>query len=562
GHPSETFGDRLAVLTPLAEMRGFRGPGGARGTNTVVWLAGVAGLVLLIACANVANLQIARGIRRRRDLAVRMALGAGRATVVRQTLLESLVVAVVGAVAAGLALFWVGGLFRGMFLTDVPPPLAAEQLRLAGFLAAGALFAGLLSGLAPALQAGRRDLTVEIRAGAPEGSAHSSRLQGGLVAAQVALGLVLLVGTGLFVRSLSNAASLDLGFDAERVLVADIDLKGYDLSDEETATLYREMAERAESLPGIVRTALAEAPPLEHQFSLSISVPGREDFPELFDHGPYFHAVSESYFKTMGIELLRGSGFSGIGLRGGGPRLVVVNEAFAHRVWPGQDPLGKCLAIHEQNFCVTGVSENARQQGLIEEATAQVYLPMGHGPDFMGVAAMLARTAGDPAEVAPLLQRELQTLRDGLPYVRIRPLEQIVAPQLASWRMGARLFGLYGALALVLAILGTYGVMAYIVAQRTREMGVRIALGAHRERVVLAVLQQGLVVTAMGLAAGLGLVILGGRFLEPLLFQIGARDPAVLSAAAAVLGLSAALASYLPARRAGRVDPVVALRAE
>ncbi|HUF36213.1 MAG TPA: ADOP family duplicated permease [Gemmatimonadales bacterium] len=562
GQPSETFGDRVAALTPLAVTRGFRGPGGARGTDTVVWLAGVAGLVLLIACANVANLQIARGIRRRRDLAVRMALGAGRGSVVRQTLLESLAVAVLGAVAAGLVLFWVGGLFRGMFLPDVPPPLAVEQLRLAGFLAAGALVAGLLSGLAPALQAGRRDLTVEIRAGAPEGSARSSRLQGGLVAAQVALGLVLLVGTGLFVRSLGNAASLDLGFDAERVLVADVDLKGFDLSDEETARLYRRMAERAESFQGVVRTALAEAPPLEHQFALSISVPGREDFADLFDHGPYFHAVSEGYFKTMGVELLRGSGFQGIDFGGGGPRVVVVNEAFAQRVWPGQDPLGECMTIHEQTFCVTGVSENARQQGLIEEETAQVYLPVGHGPNFMGVGAVLVRTAGDPAEVAPLLQRELQTLRVGLPYVRVRPLEEIVAPQLASWRMGARLFGLYGALALVLAALGTYGVMAYTVARRTREMGVRIALGADRARVVRTVLQRGLVVTALGIAAGLGLVLLGGRFLEPLLFQIGPRDPAVLSPAAAVLGLSAALASYLPARRAARVDPVVALRAE
>ena len=562
---SGTVGERIAALTPLGEERGFRGPAGARGDDTLAWLAAVAGLVLLIACANVANLQIARGVRRRRDLAVRMALGAGRGRVVRQTLFESLAVALLGALGAGLVLIWLGGVFRGSFLPDVPPPLTAEQLRLAGFLALCAVAAALVSGSAPALQAGRSDLTSEIRAGAPEGSARASRVQGALVVAQIALGLVLLAGTGLFVRSVANATSLDLGFDPERVLVAQIDLKGFDLSREETFGLYRRMEERVESFPGIDSAALAAGAPLEQSFATTVSVPGRAGrLSESFDEGPYVHAVSPGYFSTMGIRLLRGRGLPAAAAGGGGERVTVVNAAFAERAWPGRRALGECLHVGtEDPSCVrvVGVCENARRQNLVEGDVMQLYLPIDQAPEFMGVGALLAR-AEDPEAMAPVLRRELQTLRRDLPFVRVRSLGEIVAPQLASWRMGARLFGLYGALALLLAALGTYGVMAYTVARRTREVGVRIALGATRGKVVRRVLGRGLRIAALGVAAGLGLFLLASRFLEPLLFEVSPTDPVVLAGAAATLALSAVLASYLPARRAARVDPVVALRVE
>ena len=392
------------------------------------------------------------------------------------------------------------------------------------------------------------------------------------MAFQVALGFVLLVGTGLFVRSLANATSLDLGFDADRVLVTDVNFQGFDLEPDALTRLYQEMASRVRRLPTVDETAVVTGVPLETSYATSFEVPGGE-VPRGSAGGPYIHAVSEGYFRTTGIEMLRGEAFRDDLHRTNGPPAVVVNETFARLAWPDDpegDPIGKCIEFvssgNEDRRCtrVIGVCETARRQSIREEETAQLYVPLEQAPGFLRTGSILVRAAaGREAEaLAPVIRREVQAARPDLPYVRVRSLAEMLAPQMHAWTMGSRLFGLFGAMAFLLSALGTYAVVAFTVVQRTREVGLRMALGADRPAVLRLVIRRGVLLGALGVAAGLALVLAGGRFLTPLLFEVEANDPLTIALAVVTCLAAAALASLLPALRATKVAPATALRSE
>lgn len=552
------------VLGPLLEERG---PYESREVQVAWWLAGLSVFVLVIACANVANLQLARTLRRRREVAVRMSLGAGRGDVVRRHVAEGLTLASVGALAAGGVLVWGEEALRTQFVPGAPAPTPATILRVMGVAGGVALCAGLVTALPAAAQAWRRDLVAGIRSATGGVGAGHSRMQTLLLVAQISLGLVLLVGTGLFLESLREVRSIEVGMDMDRVLVAHVDLREEDPSPEELRALYWEMDRRVASLGGVSTTGLAAGIPLESTFGAAVSVPGRESMPSLPTGGPYVHPVSPTYFETLGIDLLRGRGFEeGVESTAGSP-VVVVNETMAEQVWPDEDPLGRCLELgNGEAPCarVVGVSENTLRQRLGEGATMQLYVPLDHAPENMNTrGALLIRTRSrDARRMAAVARRELQTTRRDLPYVEVRPLSALLAPQIEPWRLGFRVLGLFGALALVLAALGTYSIMLYMVTQRVREIGVRMALGADRATVIRSLVGRGLKIAGLGIGLGLAFVLATGRFARPLLYEVEPWDPLTLTLAALVLTASVVAASFFPARRAARLDPVRTLRTE
>jgi len=537
-----------------------RGPRASDSAKVATWLAGVAAIVLLIACANVANLLIARGIRRRREVAVRIALGVGRGRLIAQLLTESVLVALLGG-ALGLALAqWGGGAIRRLVLPNVDWSLVpAFDSRVLLFTTGAAVLTGLLSGLAPALHALRADVNGSLKAGEREGGGQRGRLRTGLLMSQAALSVVLLVGAALFVRSLHNVQSLDLGWDPMRVLLVGLDLRGTDLKPEERRALTQRAVDRARSMPGVVSASTLFSIPFQRTWSDDVFVPGMDSS----DHQRTFvvNPVGDDYFPTMGTRLLRGRAVSSADQEHG-PLVAVVSQSMGELLWKGKDPIGQCFRLGADTApCreVVGIAEDMTFGDIKGGESLQLYLPATQERTNGGI---VVRSAGDPRALAEPLRRELQRMLPGMGYARVRPLATVLDPVLRQWRLGATMFTIFGALALVLAAVGLYGVIAYDVAQRTREMGVRVALGAQSADIRRLVLGAGLRIALIGAALGAGLAFVATRFIESLLFHVPARDPLAFGGAALTVLLVAVLATLIPARRATRVDPVVALRAE
>jgi predicted permease len=529
-------------------------------------LQALAALVLFVACANLANLLLARATTRRREMGVRVALGAGRGRLVQQLLTESVVLALAGG-AAGLGLaYWGTDLIAGL-RPPLPVPVALD-LRPAGrvlaFTGGLSVITGLLFGLAPALTAARSNLMGGLKeeAGTSAAGYRSSRLRSGLVVAQVAASVLLLVGSGLFVRSLRLARALDPGFDVEDVVVASIDLElgGYD--EERGREAWDRILERARHVPGVTSVSLAREVPLGLGGARRrVWIEGYTE-PAGADMEIAFNAVGPDYFATLDIPVLRGHGFTGQDRRGA-PGVAMVNEEFVRRFWPGQDALGRRIRVRGDDgpaLEVVGVARDGKYHTLGEDPRPFVFLPLLQ--EYSGAATVVARTSGGAGLVLEGLRRELAAIDPHLPVFDAKPMEQHLAIALLPARLLAWALGLFGTVALVLATLGLYAVISYSVAQRRREVGIRMALGARRPQVLALVIGQGLRLAALGMALGVVAAAGSMRLARSFLYGVSPADPATFAGVVLLLGTGATLACAVPALRASRVDPAVALRYE
>ncbi len=556
----------------LGPVQAARGPSVKSDARVSLWIGGVAALVLLVACANVANLLLARGIRRRREIAIRHGLGASRNQVLRLLVVESLLLGMAGGAGALLVAVWGGALVRGLLLPGLPRDATVLDWRVLAFTGGLALLSGLLAGAAPALRSSREDLSNTLRSGARDVTTTRVRLRGALLAIQVAFTLILLVGAGLFVRSLRSVRSLDLGVDLDRVLRAQVDTRAAGLDNRASNALYLRLLERARTIPGVEHAAATVGSPFGIHLGTDVRASGRDSLPQLPTGGPYFNTVTPEYFAALGLRIVRGRGFTETDDRDSA-RVTVVGQTFAQLAWPGEDPIGKCLYVgNHQTTCVEviGVASNARLSELVEGPVLQYYLPLSGANEentngvinINGITDLLIRTRLPARDAAAAVQRALQGAEPDLPYVRVESLEESVAPLQRSWRMGATMFSAFGLLALAIAAVGVFGVTAYTVSQRTREIGVRIALGAQTGSVVGLVLRQGTRAAVAGAALGVLGALALGRAVASLLYGVAPADPLVLVSATAALLAVALLAAWLPARRAARVDPIIALQAE
>ncbi len=534
------------------------------------WLVGVSLLVLVIACANVANLLLARAIGRRREIAVRLALGITPGRLVRLLLTESLALALLGGGAALLVAFWGGKAIRAVLLPDIfwaSSPVDGRVMIVALLLT---VTTGFVVGLVPALLARRQDLHDTLGAGARDSGVRPSRVRAGLLFTQSALALVLVIDAGLFARSLANVRALDLGFEPRKVLSIDLIWPsiGNLPPDQVQAERARRRAgllgalEQVRHLPDVADAAIAVGTPFGNSFVVSLRVPGHDSIPDL-GGGPYISVVTGRYFETVGTRLIAGRTFTSAD-GPGSERVAIVNEPMARTLWPGADPLAQCLMVFNDSLpCarVVGVVAEARRFQLREPPAMQYYVPYGQ-ESGIGGSVLLVRPRADALRFAEALPAAMRAGDPTLPRLRVRLMQDAIDPQVRPWRLGATLFAAFGFLALAVAAIGLYSVIAYMVAQRTREFGVRLALGARGRNIAALVAARGLLPAGLGFAAGLGIALIAGRFIGPLLFETSPHDLPVLAASAASLVLVALLACLVPAWRASRVDPVVALRTD
>ncbi|HEV8580560.1 MAG TPA: ABC transporter permease [Thermoanaerobaculia bacterium] len=533
----------------------------------LLMLLGAVGFVLLIACANVANLLLARATARRREIAIRAALGAGRRRIAGQLLVESALLGLAGG-ACGLLLAFAG---IRLLLAMVPADLWGGLLRQTAIGIDGpvllftlllSLATGLLFGLAPALGASRVDLTEPLKEG---GRGHSGRARGLLVAAEMALAVVLLVLAGLLFRSFLRLRAVDPGFTPERVLTMPIELPadGY-TSPAARVNFFQELSRRAAALPGVESAAFSDSIPLSGVSMIlrGLRVEGRDPLPPEKQPEIAITAVSPDYFRTMGIRIVGGRAFSEADTSSGTP-VAVISRSMARKLWGDTDAVGRRLRMGPSTApwtTVVGVAVDVRQDGLDTEPRAQMYRPFLIDPRDAGFLAV--RTAANPAALIPAVRREVMALDRNVPLYDIATMEQRLAGSVAARRFNLVLLGLFAALALALAGVGLYGVLGYAVTERTREIGVRMALGAQRRGVLGLIIRQGLTLAAAGVGFGLVASFACSRLLRTSLFGITTNDPVTYVAIPLLLMLVALLSSYLPARRATRVDPLVTLRVE
>jgi len=590
-HPTETEAPSaprtLATADDNPQVRLVSAQSGLSGqrahyTDPLYVLMLAVGIILLIACANVAGLMLARAAARQKEMAVRLALGAGRARIVRQLLTESVMLSVLGGLLGILFAYWGAHTIISFLSSNQAWPLGfatGVDLRVLGFTVAISLFTGILFGVAPAFRGARVDLTPTLKEG--EGSSAGSRQSGGrwfsagnlLVVAQVALAVVVLVGAGLLVRTLQNLRSVDLGFDAHNILIFGIDptLAGYKAA--QADNLYRDLQGRLAETPGVNSASYSMMPLLSNGLMITMfHWPGT---PEDQTAESDVLDVGANFFETLHIPFLAGRGFGvsdfELAAANSGdkptsaPTPVIVNQSFVQKYLGKENPIGKPfgesaagpLGAATPGYEIVGVVRDAKYNDLRREIH-----PMMYSPQHAGGATFELRTAADPQALLPAVREVVGQVNGNLPLFNVTTQSEQIDRLLFQERLVARLAGFFGVLALVLACIGLYGLLSYEVSRRTREIGIRIALGAQPERVLKLMLWQGIALAMVGAAVGIGVALGVTRYLGSMLFNVRASDPLTMSAVAVLLALVALAACYIPARRATRVDPMVALRYE
>ena len=547
------------------------------------WTLGVAFIVLLIATANVGTLLFLRAIRRRREHAVRMAIGAGRLRLAGAVIAESLLLALSGGALGLLLSQWLAELIRATLLPSLAP---SERLADAGLVAVTAILsigAGIIAGLAPLALMSHERLAGELHGAGVIGTVGRGRMQRTLVGVQVALCTLLLIGAGLFVRSLDRVRSQELGFSASRLLYVTLDFPTH-LPGAESDAVHLGAVERLRDLPGVDEAAVAQAIPFGPHHIPPISVPGLAEPPSADGQLPMLYAATPEYLDVMGVRLLQGRLLTHAD-RAGSTLVVLVNETMAREVWPGRSALGQCIRVGFDPALppapmapaslpcreVVGVVGDSRARSLRpvgREATLmQYYVPFGQLPAMPfgndgEVSGILVRTDGDPREIMTAVQRRVQETASTPVRAKVTLYQDLLDPQMRPWRLGATLFGAFGLLALGIAAVGLWGVVSWLVTSRRREIGVRLALGGTSAMIGRSVVIGALRMVAIGIGAGVVVALIAGPGLQELLFETSARDAGVLVAAAGVLLLVAMASAAVPAWRAARVSPIIALRVE
>ena len=565
-YPDANLGRTIEVSSVSDSALGINDRSQFVKTGTV--LMAVVGLVLLIACVNLANLLLAQSARREREIAVRSALGANRRRLVRQMLVESVLLSLIGGGLGLVIAYWGRNAlwsFRPPFLGQASIDLSLDSGVL-GFTALVSVLTGLIFGIVPAVKLSRTNLTETLKIGGRSGSSGLGQtwLRSVLVAGEIALATVALVGSGLFVRSMQAAQNLDLGFDAKHVAFIGLNPGSQHYDTGHGLQFYEDAMAKARQAQGVEAASVASIVPLSF-FGGGVLL---TTFPEgQTQNSTYrgslitYNDVTPAYFETLRIPMRGGRDFTQFDREGTTP-VAIVNETTAKQLWPGQNAVGKRFTIVQQTelYEVVGVVATSTLGTVGEDPAPQIYRPMRQ--DYQPGAALVIRTSGDPASRLGLVRDAVQTIDRTMPLRNTGTVHEQIDQDLWASRMGAALLSIFGGLALALAMIGVYGVMSYSVAQRTPEIGFRIALGAQPINVLWLVMRQGLTLAACGALAGIALAVLAGRSIATLLYGIQPADPLTLLTVTGGLTLVALLACYIPARRATRVDPLVALRAE
>jgi putative ABC transport system permease protein len=530
----------------------------------------VVGIVLLIACFNIANLLLARAAGRKREISIRVALGASRRRIITQLLTEAMVLATAGG-ALGLGLAFLG---RDLMWKFRPTQLQKTglDLTLDGhvllFTVLVALGTGLIFGLAPALQASRPNLVSELkeRAGGELNTGSRFKLRDVLIALQVSICLIALVGAGLFLMSLRNAQQTDSGFDTHNLAMLTFDLGALNYDAARAREFERRVLETAQALPGVKLAALSTAVPLFNGgFGRTLFPEGQEASNGQNGHVTQFSVVTPEYLQTMGIPLLRGRGLDS-SLREDGPKVAIINETAARRIWPNEDAIGKRFKFFRDTEWtqVIGVARDSKYNTLGEDPLPYMYVPLIQNAS--PAVTLFLRTSSDPGTLLNSVRAQVQSMDRNLPITNVWPIGEVFSQALGAARFGASLLIVFAMIAMALCAVGIYGVVGYSVGQRIREIGIRLALGAQPRDVLLMVVRQNCVSLGMGLFAGLVasflLAYFFGSFLGGLLYGVNTRSPVAFLTMALVLAAVGVLASYIPARRAAKVDPMVALHYE
>jgi predicted permease len=515
------------------------------------------GFVLLIACANAANLLLARAVGREREIAIRLALGAWRSSIVRLMLTESVLLSLMGAAVGMLLASWSLGAISALAPKDTH---GFHELRLDmpvfGFTFLVSVLTGVLFGLVPAFHAARQNLNESLSKGGRSIGSGPQWLRNGMVVGEVALALMLLAGAGLLIRSLGVLMNVDPGFRTDHLLT----VQTGPLNGAASRTFANELLERVEHIPGVTSASISSAMPMESVSEANYSIEGRPKPRETPIAGS--STVTETFFRTLQIPMLRGRAFTRAEAEASQPAVTIVNDSFARRNWPNESPLGKVVVVPNGNnslhLTVIGVTGNLHEMGPDIEPRPEIYLP---SRTFSEINLAL-RTAGDPLAMSSAVERAVWSVDPTMPVQEIRSMQQVLHDWPADRRFYMMVLASFAGLALVLAALGIYGVLAYLVTLRTRELGIRVALGASSREVLRLVVGHGLRMTGLGVAIGLAGALLLTRLMQSLVFGVSTSDPVTFAAVVATLAGTALLASYLPAHRAAKVDPMQALRTE
>jgi macrolide transport system ATP-binding/permease protein len=560
-HPEQNTGKRITLSAPGLFGNVMRTP--LIGFSALLML--IAGLVLVLACTNLANLLLARAADRRREMAVRLSLGAGRLPLVRQLLTESLLLSMAAGLLGLLIAAWLVSLLEQVKLPiDVPVavdlPIDRRVLLFNMLLSA---FTGVFFGLLPALQATKADLLTALKDSGTAAPGRESTWKKGLIVMQVAVSLVLLIGGGLMLRALSRAQTIPLGFTPERAAEVSFDLRLQGYPPAAWPDLQQRLLERVRSLREVRSAAVADVIPVDMHFS-RVRVYADGTLPEASGRAPltYSNRISPGYFTVMETRLGRGRDFTAFD-KAGAPPVAIVSQAFARRMWPGQEAIGRRFRLNDEDaesIEVVGIAADGKYASLNQDAQPMVYRPIYQA--VSGSTTVVVRGDVNPATLLALVQAEVRRLDPNIPIASARTLTERLALPLLPARMTAWLLGVFGALALVLAAIGLYGVMSYMVSSRTHEIGVRMAMGARAADVRALILRQGLTLTAVGVAAGVVFATLMARLMRTLLFGVSITDVPTYAGVVALLGVVALAACLVPASRATRLDPVFALRSE